>query len=297
MNSISSTNYTPSFQAYYKSSFSKSLENTLLSGENYEKIIKDFAQVLKNKKNTDCKIGEGGFGEVFRIDDYFVFKTYHDQAPNIETFKPQNNEKFKNLKLFWGNVIAKIGNIEIKRNVTKNKNNFVGMANVRRDPTEEYNHSLKEFLKLPQKAFDNLAAEFKTLNNIQEPNLFYAFDTNNPNNFIKVGKSIRIVDNINRVSSPKPNDLFSFMKVFIQNGGDKQLKKEILKKCILASEKNMLPMDNAYKYLYHFMDTLFGDAGVKVSFEDFYVDMTKLRSNCSSNKRRMQLVKDYVNNL
>ena len=289
--------YSPSFQSYYKSSFSKQFEKMINTGCNKDEIINNFPGILKSRKNIKCKMGDGSNGEVFRIDDYFVFKTYYIHKPEVGEMKFYPDNRFKDLKVWWGKVIAKIGNIEIIRNAAKNRKDFLEMANPIDDGLSKYNYALKEFASLPQRAYDRLAGDFSILNSIQDASLYYKFDTNNPNNFVKVGKSIRIVDDIDWVPSKNSNDMFNLMRIFIKKDGDVTLKKEIFKKCVLACEKHQLPMDAVFAYLHGFMDQIFKNAGIRSNFEAYYDLMLDLRQNCKNDKIRMQKVREYVETL
>lgn len=299
MNNISSKNYTytPSFQAYYKSSYGKRLEKSILSGNVTDDIINDFSQVLASKMNNKNKMGTGGWGTVYRIDDYYVFKTYHDYKPEIGAARLNHDTRFDKLKTYWGKVLTRIGNIEIIRNATKNRYDILQMAKFIDDGSVAYDKSLREFLTLPQKAFDNIAEDFKSLNEIFSGHQFYRFDTNNPNNFVKVGKSIKIVDDIDITPCSDANDIHALLRVFIQTGGDISKKKEIFKRCILACEKHELPLDSAHKYLREYMDKLFANAGVKVSYDEYYQFIKNLRATCPDINTRLQNVEEYLGSI
>ena len=135
------------------------------------------------------------------------------------------------------------------------------------------------------------------LNGLSQGNLHYRFDTNNANNFLKVGKKIKIVDDIDITPCENPNDIYAMLRVFIQKGGDIDKKKELFKKCILACEKYQLPMESAHKYLPKYVDEIFQNAGVKVSFDDFYKTINELRNSCPDEGSRMQKVKEYLKTL
>lgn len=299
MNSITpqKSPYTPSFQAYYKSSLGKQLERALKTKTEQAELSDKFMKILEQKACPDDKIGKGAYGTVFRIDDYFVMKVNNDTPTQAGIFKQSKNNKFKTLKNYYGNVLARVGNIQILPNVTRNRKNFLQMANPTSDGIESYNKALREFAALPQQAFDKLAEDFKLLNEIHETNLFYRFDINNPNNFIKVGKSIRIVDEIDWVPCAQPNDIHSLMHIFIKDGGDVELKKEIFKKCAMACEKHKLPMDAAYDYLTQFMDDIIKQAGIKIDFETYYETMQALRTNYPDERERLYLVKKFIESL
>lgn len=297
MKSINQYTSTPTFGSYYKSSFSKQLEYTLRTQNGAEKVIQEFNLVLKNKKNISSKLGQGKYGEVFRIDDYYVFKSYFNQEPRPDTFKPFTDNPFKDLKTYFGKVIAKIGNIEIIRNVTKNAKNFIQMANSEKEGVQAFNQALREFAVLPQQAFDNLAEDFDKLNKIRKGCSFFRFDTNNPNNFIKVGKAIRVVDDIAWEPCEKPNTFYHLLRIFAQEGGDSGLKRELFKKCALACEKYQLPLDTDYKYLKSYVEELFRNASIKTTFEQYYQKMTELRTAQIDKNTRMNLVEQYLNTI
>lgn len=297
INSITPSNNAISFQACYKSKFSKQLETAIKNNTPDQKLIDEFSKVFQQKKNSKYKIGAGRNGEVFRIDDYYVFKTYFNDQPKIGEVKISQPSIFQTLKTYYGGIVAKFGNIDIIKNVSNDAKKMLEMASSKNNGEGAYKYCLEEFSQLPQSAIDNLAQDFKKLNEIHSSSLNYRFDTNNPNNFIKVGKSIRIVDDIDWVPCKNPNDFLSFINPFIQQGGDANLKKQLLKKCILASEKYQLPMDDAFKYLKSKLDDTFKSVGIKENFEDFYQKMTNLRKNYPNQTERMKLASEYINSL
>ena len=68
------------------------------------------------------------------------------------------------------------------------------------------------------------------------------FDCNNPNNFIKVGKKIKIIDDIS--TTINYGNVSDMMHVFLRNYNTPdtpatlKMKKSIFKKCIIAATKN-----------------------------------------------------------
>ena len=295
MNNINPTNHTykPAFGAYYKSTYGKRIEKAI-SSKMTDDIVSDFSSILAAKMNYKNRMGSGGWGTVYRIDDYYVFKKYHNETPKIGSAKLNFDTRFDKLKTYLGKVLLRIGNIEIIRNATKDKRNILQMAKFIDDGPVAYDKSLQEFSALPQKAFDNIAEDFKKLNNISFNSQFYRFDTNNPNNFVKVGKSIKIVDDIDITPCEQTNDIYALLRVFIQKGGNEEKKKEIIKKCILACEKHELPLDSAHKYMYTSMNNIFKNAEVKVSYDDYYKFAKNLREKCPNKAFRLQQVKKYL---
>ncbi len=295
MNSINQNNYTPSFCAYYKSSFSRRLEKTLLTGQGSQQLEDEFVRILQTKKNNRAKMGTPGmYGSVYRLDDYYVFKTYHvDKELGTHPFKKVLDERFQGFKTYVGNVLAKFGKIEVIANATRDKRKFVELARASKQGSEAYTKSLREFASLPQKQFDMLAQDFSRLNGICDGNINYKFDTHNPNNFLKIGSSLKLVDEIAITPCKEPNDIHAFLRAFIQESGDSDIKKAVFKKCILASEKEKLPMDDAHKYMSTYMEEIFKNAGVNDTFENFYKLMTEYRND----KNHMRLVEQYLENI
>jgi hypothetical protein len=294
MNISTQNNYSPAFQAYYKSSFSKQFEKTLLTGKGSQELTDKFEKMLHSKMNDKFKMGTSGmYGSVFRLDDYYVFKTYHnDKDLKSHPFQNVINEKFQGFKTYCGNILARFGKIEIMKNATKDKKKFVELANSSKQGEEAYAKSLKEFSALGQKQFDMLAQDFSHLNEIHDGNMYYMFDTHNPNNLLKIGKSLKLVDEIAVSPCENSNDIYAFLRAFIQEGGDENMKKSLFKKCILASEKENLPMESAYNFsfLRNDMDKIFKNAGIDDTFKNFYEKMTEFRSKSN----HMQLVEQYL---
>lgn len=297
MNSINQNNYTPSFCAYYKSSFARRFEKTLLTGQGSQELEDEFVKILQTRKNHNAQMGTPGrYGSVFRLDDYYVFKTYHtDRDLGTHPFKKTMYEKFQGFKTYCGNVLARFGKIEVIANATRDKRKFIELASSSKQGVEAYASSLREFATLSQKQFDMLAQDFSRLNKIHDGNIYYKFDTHNPNNLLKIGKSLKVVDEVAITPSPNSNDIMAILRAFIQKGGDINLKRSIFKKCILASEKEKLPMDDAYRFdfLRKYMEEIFQNAGVNDTFENFYKKMNEFRGQ----KNHMELVQQYLENI
>lgn len=295
MNIINQNNYHPSFCAYYKSSFARRFEKAIATGEGTQELSDEFVKILKTRRNEQSKMGTSGmYGSVYRLDDYYVFKTYHvDRDLKTQPFKRVFDERFQGFKTYCGNVLARFGKIEIIANATRDKRKFVELARASEQGAEAYGKSLKEFASLPQKQFDMLAQDFAKLNGIADGHLFYTFDTHNPNNLLKIGRSLKLVDEISITPCEKPNDIFAFLRAFIQEGRDTDTKKAVFKKCILASEKSQLPMESAHKYLPSHMEEIFENAGVNDTFENFYTRMNEFRGQ----KNHMELVQKYLENI
>ena len=169
MNSINQNNYTPSFCAYYKSSFARRLEKALTTGQGSQELEDEFVRILQTKKNKRTQMGTPGmYGSVYRLDDYYVFKTYHvDRDLGTHPFKKVFDERFQGFKTYVGNVLARFGKIEIIANATRDKRKFVELARASEQGVEAYAKSLREFASLPQKQFDMLRQDLPLLHIIR----------------------------------------------------------------------------------------------------------------------------------
>ena len=56
-------------------------------------------------------------------------------------------------------------------------------------------------------------------------------------------------------------------------------------------------MESAHKYLMRFMDEIFENAGVQVSFDEFYKVINNLRETCPNDKQRLAKVRKYLETL
>ncbi len=248
------SNYNPSFCGY-KSEFGKKLNKYLsenIRDKNKEKaIVESLSDIIPDKITESNIKGSGWHGIVYGIDDDFVVKLGRRAKPKIGRFTVLKDETTKNLKTYYGNIIAKIGNMQIMKNALKTKNTLPaglpGRWMSRGQKLEYYNNVyLKHFVELPQSAYDEIANDFKTLNSLGKE-----FDTINPNNFIADGKKIKIVDEITPAKEKNPNTLSKLFKVFVNSYDANtaaeydylavQRRKELIKKLILASERSELP--------------------------------------------------------
>ncbi len=246
--------YSPHFCGC-KSEFGKRLDKYLsesIGDKTQEKELIDiFSKMVPKKLSPKNEIGRGCHGTVYAIDDDYVFKITNSSAPKFGKISIITDTALKNLKTYYGNVIARIGNMEIMKNAFKSKDVLPAGLPMRRmsrgEKLEYYNEVyLKRFCALPQSAYNKLAEDFKTLNSMNQ-----RFDTINPNNFSVDGNEIKIVDEIYPAEDKNPNTLAKLFKVFV-NSYDANTaaefdylaiprRKQLIKKLILASEKSELP--------------------------------------------------------
>lgn len=252
---INSTNASINFNGY-KTSFSKKFENFMkndaISAEKISDLQNSMKKVISQKMAPKYYMGEGRSNKVYRIDDYYVFRLNKNSSPFVQA-PVKNQEAKRNLKTYWGGIIAKFGNVSIVKNAVGNKKDTIPAG----IPFElltasPYKRkiamikSLKNFAKLPQGAYDKVAKDFVELSKKTDGYRRH-FDCNNPNNFVKVGKQIKIVDDISE--SFHTPDCYDMVKVFMKDynlptsKNTKKMKRAILQKCIIASSKAGLELN------------------------------------------------------
>lgn len=264
----------------YKTNFSKQLEKfnaePCPTPEEMIELKKSMSQIAEKKIKPKYKMGEGKFHEVYRIDDYYVMRIpKEDRNPHVGLpRKPRKgiSEYYANFKTYVGHVISEFGNYEIIKNA-KGKHKDVVQAgvpykmvqeidkcrtfneidDVQNLINKEYNEKyLPAFSSLPQRAYDYIAADIKKLNDSYNPVLSTSkmFDFNNPNNFIKVGNKIKIIDDVS-ITNNRGN-VSDMMRAFLRNYDTPDtpetltMKKTIFKKCIIAAAKNDI-IDDLHK--------------------------------------------------
>ena len=161
-------------------------------------------KIKKRRFAQNAILGEGMQAKVVKIDSKYVMRS----SPNsiIGDF---NNIYFEEspwckLKNYYGDCVAKLGDVEILKNVSKTGTHLpagVPKKMIDTSTPEECrkyyeNVYLPKFANLPQKAYDNVAQDCSKLNLYYDGESWYRFDVINPNNFVAVGKKIKIVDNI-----------------------------------------------------------------------------------------------------
>ena len=248
----------------YKSVFSKKLQLVVAKGEadEYENtfLIGQLQKFLALKMTAKRKIGSGFHGSVYKIDDKYVLKSSNCEPLIDEVLTILPKPKFSALKTYYGEPVAEYNSLEILNNVSsKGKHIPAGV------PLSYFNyHSIEQcqkyyeneylplFSSLPQRSFDAIAKDCDTLNKMGSQGKNYSFDYINPNNFVLVGKSLRITDSINRLSAANPNKVSDLLQVFlnqvafnteaIYSKDALPYRRELLKKIILAGQKYNLPL-------------------------------------------------------
>lgn len=327
----------------YKTSFSKKFEK-FLDSNNSElsdkaSLTDSFTKIVKTKMNDKYKLGEGSFNNVYKIDDYYVFRHKKSAPQMIDTpmkhvYHKYNN--FEGFKTYDGRVLASFGDFEILKNAygTSKKGTSAGIPyemiieygkskkadkshsfwmyknlgvmfdepyiseqsqQILKKMGEHYNSVyLPTFSKLPQKAYDNVVEDFVRLNNPQNGYwLPEIFDCNNPNNFIQVGKRIKIIDEVS--DTLKENDLSDLISVFLRDYGvqntleSKKMKREIFDKCMIAAVRNdftngSIRLEKTLKFV-----------GIEKPIEEFAQDIRNI--SCEPKEKQIKKIEEYLKDL
>lgn len=236
----------------------KVIKNGKISPEDDVFISEQITRFVNEKNHPLKRLGQGCHERVYKVDDKYVMK-----IPLVTQKKNSENETllfpkklFSELKTYFGETIAKLGEAKVLKNISSNgKHIQVGVPdqyvnNHTYDEIQHYylNEYLPTFVKVPQRSFDNIAKDCARLN--AKGN--YEFDFFNPNNFVLVGKTLRITDELNKTSVQNPNTISDLLQVFLQkvdinylaeyNKNAEPLRRELFKKIVMAGMRHNLPL-------------------------------------------------------
>ena len=290
--------------------FSQELK-TYISGsvktkQNEQNLLEIFKNTIRQFLNPENKVGAGEFGTVYKIDDEFVLKKPNNQELNIDSLSINDNPIVQKLKTYYGEAVAKIGNIKILKNAAETETPIP--AGVKYGLTEYWQKLgyyrdvyLKKFTSLPQKAFDDVAADFKTLSTERK-----AFDTINPNNFLADGDKIKIIDDIELPNDKFFNSLAGMMKVFLTTF-DRNTKAEfdvlavgarrnLLRKIVLAGEKQELNFGSSAAEREELNEAL-RLCDIQTPWREVQTDLCNLRRRYPNIEERLKKVNEYIDEL
>lgn len=309
---INKTSYKPNFQGY-QSVLGKTIEDVLeLNGKKNKTGISTFGLMKKiqdyylKRKDKLKNLGNGTHAKVLRIDDKYVLRMSNE----MELFAELPKEDLQKLKTYYGHPVFSFGPVSILKNVSPSGKQvpfgvpaFMAESKNMNEINSYYDSKYLPLLhELPQKAFDDIASDFSTLNSLKSVDGDYLkFDTLNPNNFLIVGKKIRIVDAIVPVEEASPNTFVDFYNVCLGSANyhleapmsksTASMRKDILKKIIIASEKAQLPYYKNIPFHYSICRRMFLIDSKMI--EKLY----EIRESCSSKKERIQKISEYVDSL
>ena len=303
INSIQSNNNVNFYG--YKTKFSKNLERFIAKKRPSEydsfELKNEMADLLDSRVKDKYFLGEGRSNKAYRIDDYYILRFNKYRRPYVSKPVKEPASEDKGLKTYFGDILVHLGNIKIVKNATSGKKDTleagIPYCILTSGDMELKNAAIKrcvsEFVKLPQSAYDKVAKDFNTLNQ-NSKGYHRKFDCQNPNNFIKVGKQIRIVDDIE--DGFGAHDAADMLNVFIREYdtkvNDKETinqRKQIFSKCIIASVKNDLNIEpfKIEKYI--------TKLGLKTDAKTFVSNVKDI--NNQPDRTKYKSLKEYLDNL
>ncbi len=252
----------PSFCGYNRTKLGLEIDKFISSGthsdENSKNLVLLLTKTLKGLHHK--KLGEGFRGAVYKIDDKYVLKVNRHLREDDYIPNAINNDLFSGLKSYYGSTLLTFNNyMKVLKNVSSSGKHIpVGITSKESSGmllSEKNDFWSKKYLplfaSLPQKSYDKIAKDFATLNKINFGNNYFEFDTKNPNNFVLTGKSIRIVDDLDKTLKEAPNCTAGLLRVFLEkmdldsvapmDKNNQEMRHTLLKKIVLAGEKFELP--------------------------------------------------------
>jgi len=291
--------------------------------KNPEKITEETENKLLHIFNDEAKISRknyinrGAIGKVYGFSNDFVFKKdsmYRKIALPFSRCRINPENINKDLDIYYGSEVANIGSAKILQNADPEKRATILGAPINKfifDSTVIWYYKRKKFAQklaaMPQEAFDKVAKNFDVLNKRgSSTDEHYAFDFYNPNNFLLLDKEIRIVDELDRTSERNVNNIGGMLAAFItQMSAHVNAKpsaellparREIMKKCFLATEKAQLPIDWD-SYDRGGVSRVYSLIKIKRQPGELLAKLKEFRATIPDMTERLKAVEEYIDEL
>lgn len=259
-------------------------------------------------------INGGRDSNVFRYSDNYVLKLPASAgAIKGENFSTISNRYNKELSAYYGEELAEIGNARFLKNADPNREAIsIGAPYDLGQDHKKVNryYSEKDFptkiAKMPQEAFDEIAGNFKILNNMEVSGYKPGFDFFNPNNVLIVGNKFKITDVLCFTRMKNYNNIDKILDVFLVKGNTYEMndfnkefvpqRKEIFKKCILANEKHELPLckdTEAGESLFHSLRL----TDINLKEKTIVARLNRFRKEIPNLDERLEALGKYLDNL
>lgn len=232
----------------------------------FHKILNNALPEIMKPKNF---INNGRESKVYRINDNYVAKirrgVYGNEAIRFYNITTCPDKRFASLDFYYGEPVIKLGDVEILKNATPKKDFihsgtlYKGMNCAGLSEITNYEKTVFPVIKsLPQKSYDDFAKGLNDLNGITVYHKFKKMylmpDIINPNNLIIADQKIKLVDEFDKTPIVKPNSIYTMLEPLLyrlspvtyvpENPELFKPRQEIFKKCLIASEKAELPLEN-----------------------------------------------------
>lgn len=300
----------------YRTKLGRKLDEVLKLGEispsDNEFLLCELKKLLEKRINQTKNLGEGMSNRVYKIDDKYVIKIPLNKSimlDNSIVIKPQ---KYGDLKAYYGEPVFEAGNIQILRNASS-KGQAIP-AGVPKSLPDGYEKSdiqgyysdfyLPTFANLPQRSYDALASDMKTLSERCENSIHFTFDYYNPNNVVLSGKSLRMTDEVEMTVFEKTNTISDMLNVFLKqiNVGIPAapstkllpLRQEIAQKILKAGMKNDLEItsegrpNNVFSYVIKFL------CGSKEEPARVFERLEEIKHSAKTQKEAETMLDEYL---
>lgn len=295
----------------YQSKFTRQLDKFISSSvkdtAEEKSLMESFKAILPQITKPENELGSGQFGTVYKIDDEYALKLPHNPTEkNEEIFMLNNNTFVQKLKTYYGGFVAMFGDAKILKNAQKSANHL--QAGVKEGLTDHWQKCsyyrdtyLNRFATLPQSAFDNVAADFKTLSKENK-----SFDTINPNNFLADGNELKIIDDLETPNDKFFNSLAGMVKVFLTSF-DRNTPAEfdvlavgsrrmLLRKIILAGEKHELNFGSSMTERHELNEAL-RLSDIQTPWSEIQHDLINIRRRYPDMTERLKKINAYLDEL
>ena len=277
---------TTNIQNTFSDIMDSAIDNYLASG--YKSVIsklsfrkflnKSLAQIM----TPENFLNNGRESKVYKISDKYVARVkrgkYENDAIHYYDLIKDSNKKFRELNIYYGEPVIKVGDVEVLKNATPRDYVTCGLLWKGAYPKPEeivkyYQEYIPACSSVPQEGYDEFAKCLKSLNEIQDKNhnifrslkrqnkidseyqqnknISYTLDTLNPNNVLIADGSFKLVDHFAKVPFDKPNSVYTMIEPLLTRMTPDNLaefnadsvipRRNILRKILIASEKSELP--------------------------------------------------------
>lgn len=256
----------------------KVISEGMISPDDNLFLVKELKKLLEKRMKTSQNLGEGMQNRIYKIDDKYVMRVPINRAVITDDKVILCKRKYADLKTYYGEPLAIFGNIKILKNACPKGNAIpAGIPkelpkNFDKNNLSSYysNFYLPIFANVPQRSYDMLARDIKTLGDIVENKYIrYTFDYFNPNNVVLSGKTLKMTDEVDMTIWENKNTISDMLNVFLKqmtvgvpaSPSEKllPLRHQIAKKVIKAGMKYNVPItgeslpNSVFNYVFQFL--------------------------------------------
>ncbi len=275
-------------------------------------LIKAFDELISPERF----IGSGFWGEVYAIDKNLAAKISKGAVDTHEFlaggFK-QGKNVFAGLKTYFGEVLGKIGRVEILKNIGEHipagvpSKEMKNMQSIEECETYYREKYLPLFAKVPQKSYDALIKDIAVLNKMKySQDEYYIYDSRNPGNIVLAGDRLLLTDGMDTINASDYNTVGKVLETmlykltsyrFIPDFGDNVSDaREIFRKIIIASEKADLPYDTRIVDEDIWKVVLL-NCKINLKPDEFIFNLEKIRGNQPDIRKRLPEIEKFLDNV